>query len=464
MAQSVIRRVLFAIGATLLAVGAGLAWSSVRSEREFRRLLASGEQATASHQTLEAIEAYSGALALRPESMVAHLKRGDSYRTRGEFEPALRDLRDAAALDSTAPQPVELLADVNFSMGRYDRAIDLYRQFLALDERAPRVLYKLGLAYYRARRAAAAIDPLRRALAFDDRLSEAHYLLGIALREEKRPRDGIRALRQAVALNPGLIAAREALADAYRTLGTPRDQLEQLEAIAALEPERPERLVSVAEAYARAGRAEAAITALDRLGDELPEDGALRTEVARAWLTVAAARKDRALTSRATDILEPMASRADAPGDVLALLGQSQLLAGDVASAERTLQRAVARLPVSRTAFLDLAESAERLRHLRTARSALIDFTSLADDEDDRRRAAQRVADLSLRLNEPATAADWARRASDEARPSASALATLATAELRLGHAAAAKDALTRGLNVSPRHAALLALRRQLGP
>lgn len=363
---------LLSIAATLLAAGAGLAWSVVRSEREFRRLLLEGERATAAQHTLEAIEAYSGALALRPDSMLAHLKRGDSYRMRGEYEPALRDLRDAAALDSTAPRPVELLADVNVAMGRYDRAIELYRQFLALDERSPRVLYKIGLAHYRAHRTALAIDPLRRAVALDDRLSEAHYLLGVCLRDEKRRQDGIGALRRAVALAPNLIAAREALADAYGADGRHREQLEQLEAIAALEPERPERLVSIAVAYMRAGRTEAALTALDRLGDGLPANDAVRTEAARAWLTAAATRGDRRLSKRALGVIEPMATRANVPGDALALLGEAQLLSGDTSAAERTLQLAVARVPVSSSAFLNLAAAAERLRHLTTARSALL--------------------------------------------------------------------------------------------
>jgi tetratricopeptide (TPR) repeat protein len=455
--------VLLAVGATILAVGAGLAWSAVRSEREFRRLLADGENATVARNSLEAIEAYSGALALRPDSMLAYLKRGDSYRLRGEFEPALRDLRQAAALDSTAPQPVELLADVNAALGRYDRAIDLYRQFLALDERSPRVLYKLGLAYYRTHRTAQAIEPLERALALDDKLSEAHYLLGMSLREERRPQEGIRSLRRAMALSPDLIAVRESLADAYRDGGRRREQLEQLEAIAALEPERPERLVSIAAAYARNGRTEAALTALDRLGDELPDDPTVRTEVARVWLAAAESRGDRTLHARARTLLESLASRQDATGDVLALLGRAQMLDGRLSAAERTLQRAVARVPVSSAAFLDLAASAERLRHLTTARSALIDFSSVAGDDAEKRRAAQRAAELSMQLNEPATAAAWARRAIDGQRPSAAVMATLAEAELQLGNTDAARDAVVRGLESSPLDPKLRALRRQVG-
>ena len=71
----------------------------------------------------EAIEAYSGALALRPDSMVAHLRRGDMYRRQGANELALRDLRDASALDPTAPQPAELKLRCCISAERRDSAI-----------------------------------------------------------------------------------------------------------------------------------------------------------------------------------------------------------------------------------------------------------------------------------------------------------------------------------------------------
>jgi len=80
-------------------VGLVLAWYAVRQDREFRRLIALGDASLAREQTYVAIEAFSGALALRPDSMVAHLKRGDTYRRRGELSAALRDLRDASGLD-----------------------------------------------------------------------------------------------------------------------------------------------------------------------------------------------------------------------------------------------------------------------------------------------------------------------------------------------------------------------------
>src|SRR5215470_4087566 len=143
------RGVAASIASAILLAGAVFAWNAVREEREFRRLIAVGDAALARDQTYEAIEAFSGALALKHDSMLAYLKRGDSYRRRGELSAALRDLREASVLDPTSTRALELLGDVNTALGRYERAVDVYRRYLAIDDRAPQVLYKLALAFYR---------------------------------------------------------------------------------------------------------------------------------------------------------------------------------------------------------------------------------------------------------------------------------------------------------------------------
>ncbi len=86
------RPIVAAVGAMALAASLAFVWVDARREREFRRLIAVGDEAVASGQTFDAIEAFSGALTLKPDSMLARLKRGDTYRRRGEFAAALRDL------------------------------------------------------------------------------------------------------------------------------------------------------------------------------------------------------------------------------------------------------------------------------------------------------------------------------------------------------------------------------------
>ena len=225
-----------------------MAWYAVRQEREFQRLIAAGDAALAQDQTFGAIEAFSGALALKSDSMLAHLKRGDTYRRRGELTAALRDLREAAALDPSAPRPLELWA-TSTPPWAATSAPPSTTGVHALDDRSPRVLYKLGLAYYRNGQTEEAIEPLRSAVALDARLAEAHYLLGMCLRERSEDDEARRALR-GHRDQSGVRGRARGAGRLYEGAGRRQEAIEQLEALAALEPAHPERLVNVGLAYA----------------------------------------------------------------------------------------------------------------------------------------------------------------------------------------------------------------------
>jgi tetratricopeptide (TPR) repeat protein len=382
------KRAFAAISGAILVAGAVFAWNAVRQEREFRRLIAAGDAAITRDQTYEAIEAFSGALALKHDSMLAYLKRGDSYRRRGELSAALRDLREASALDPTATRPLELLGDVNVAMGRYERATEVYRRYLALDDRAPHVLYKLALAYYRHGQPTLAVEPLRRAVALDDRFAEAHYLLAMCLKDQKHETDAMKSLGRALEINPGLGVAREELADLALTRGRTREGIQQLEALAALEPSEPRRLVDVGLAYARAGEYDTAITTLGRAAQRYPEAEGVYIALGRIWLSLADARKDRVALSKALQALEPAATRANASSDTLTLYGRALLLSGKVDAAERTLQQAASILPVEPAAFLYLSSAAQRRGHVSAAHEALVKYTTLIDEDQKTPRAA----------------------------------------------------------------------------
>lgn len=386
------KRAFAAVIGALVVAGAVFAWNAVRQEREFRRLIAAGDAALARDQAYEAIEAFSGALALKHDSMLAYLKRGDSYRRRGELSAALRDLREASSLDPTATRPLELFGDVNVAMGRYARAAEIYRRYLTLDDRAPRVLYKLALACYRNGQPKLAIDPLRRAVALDDRFAEAHYLLAMSLEDQHQPAEAARSLARALEINPAFAAAREELAGLELTQGQTGQGIEQLEALAALEPSRPERLVDVGLAYARAGNYDNAIMTLGRAAQKYPEAEIVYIALGRIWLSIADARKDRVALSKALQALEPAAATANASSDTLTLYGRAQLLAGQVEASEKTLQQATSVLPVEPAAFFYLSDAAKRRGHTSASREALVKYLSLTGEDaspDPAHRAAR---------------------------------------------------------------------------
>ena len=376
------RLLVVSVGLVALTVGTVLAWYSARQDREFQRLIAAGDVALAQDETYGAIEAFSGALALRNDSMLAYLKRGDAYRRRGELNAALRDLREAAALDPAAPRPIELLGDVHATLGEHGQAAQLYRAFTQLDDRSPRVLYKLGLAHYRNGHSADAIAPLQSAVTQNPRFVEAHYLLAMCLRDRSDNEGTLRALTRAVELDAAFIPAREELADVHALAGREREAIEQLEAIAALEPARPERLIAVGLEYARSGRIETAILALGRAAERFSDNAAVYTALGRVWLTAAEQSNDRIALGKAVEALQPRALAAGASSDMLTLYGRAMFLSGNTAVAERVLAEATTHPPVDPLAFRYLADAAERAGHAAVARDALLRYTALVRAED----------------------------------------------------------------------------------
>lgn len=441
-------------------VGLALVWNTVRRDRQFHQLIAQGDASMAEDETFRAIESFSGALALKADSMLAHLKRGDAYRRHGELAAALRDLREAADLEPSATRPRELLGDVNVAMARYERSIEDYRSYLAIDDRSPRVLYKLALAHFQNGQATQALDPLRQAIKMDNRFVEAYYLLGMCLRPTE-PVEALRSLTRAVDLNPAFAAAREELADVLTTLGRPREGVEQLEALAAREPARAERAVTIGLAYARLGRTDTAILKLGRATEQYPDDPLVYTALGRIWLEIAESRHDAVALSKAVGALQAAAGPSTSTSEALALYGRALYLSGDATGAQRWLERATTRLPVEPLAFLYLSAAAERLGRIPVSRDALIDYVGLAAEDDHASAYAGQIADLSLRMNDASTAVTWARRAVQGTAADVVPLGLLADALWRTGRRDESREILARALQRDPGNRALLRLKQR---
>lgn len=395
------RLLIVCVGLGALVVGTVLAWYVVRQEREYQRLIAAGEAALSQNQTYGAIEAFSGALALKSDSMLAYLKRGDTYRRRGEHAAALRDLQEARVRDPGAPQPVELLGDVNAAMGQYAEAAEHYDVFVSLDDRSSRVLYKLALARYRNGEAGRALDPLRAAIALDDDFTEALYLLGMGLRETGQDGEALSALERAVEINPAFIAAREEMLAIFDSTGQRREALEQREAIAALEPTRATRLIDLGLTYAREGRTDAAVLTLGRAAERFPDEPMVFTALGRVWLDAAAPGDDRVALGKAIEALERHATSAGASGEALMLYGRALLRSGETSDAERMLLRATEQPPVDQMVFLDLADAAEQLGHVPLAADALAHYLALTDDSAADAPLARRLTRLERQQSTP---------------------------------------------------------------
>jgi tetratricopeptide (TPR) repeat protein len=457
-----VKKALFVVAALALsAVAVILAYQAAARDRDYRTLLARGDAALGDEQTFGAIEAYSGAIALRPDSMLPHLRRGEAYQRRSELEEAARDFRTAAALDPTATRPLEALGDVLYAMDRFERAADAYARNLRVDDRSAGVSYKLALARYRSGDVDAALATLASTLNLDDRLADARYLLGLCLRDRHRVADAVNAFERAVALAPGHIAAREELADLYGSAGRHEEEIEQLQMIATLDRGHVERQVALGLAQARAGHDEVAVLTLGSALDRTNGQPLVYRALGEVWLDRAEAHNDRVYLSKALEALGRGASTPDATSDILTLYGRALLMDGQLDAAERALQQASTRYPLEPESLMLYATIAERKGHLDAARQALIDHAGLVDDDPDAVAHATRIAALSAKLNDFPAAVYWLERTLKMGSDDVRLLALLADAQIRAGDSSAAGATIARGLEKDPANRALLALGRR---
>ncbi len=445
------------------AVGVSVAYQTAARQRDYSELLTRGDTALRDDQTFAAIEAYSGAIALRPDAMLAYLRRGQTYQRRsdrGDLDAAARDLHRAAALDPTATRPPEALGDVLYQLQRFDRAADAYERCLRLDDRSARVAYKLALARYRTGDLDATLTALNAAVKLDDRRADTQYLLGICLREKRRLPDALRAIERAIALDPGMIPAREELADLYGALNRGADQLEQLQVLAGLDRDHVARQVAIGMAHARAGHWDLAVLTLGSALERNPNEPEIYRAIGKVWLE--RPRDDGAFLSKARLALERAAASPAATSESLTLYARALLQAGEVQAAENVLLQATTRFPIEPSALLLYAATAEKRDHFDAARSALIQYGSIAPQDAEFVGRATHIAALSFRLNDPQAAVVWLTRAAQKRPADLSLAASLAEAQMRAGDLAGADATLSRGLEKEPANAQLLALNRRV--
>jgi len=460
------------LGAALAA--AGLSWQTAARERAYGDLLGRGETALAARDTAAAIEAYSGAIALHPDSMLPYLRRGETYQLRGDLESAARDFRQAADLDPSATRPLEALGTVLYEQDRLPQAAAAFERRLNLDDTSPDVAYRLALTRYRLGDYAGALPQIDRVLAANDGSAEAHYLRGLCLRDSGDLDAAVDAFEAAITRSPGLIPAREELADVYGQLRRFGAEIEQLQVIAGLDRSSVDRQVDVGLALSRAARSartpataqrndDLAILTLGSALERAPDQPQIYGTLGRVWLDIAIARGDRIALAKALEAFDQVIASPAVPGDVLSAYGRALALEGELGAAERVLAEAIRRYPVDPAAFTAYADVAETRGHFDAARRALIEYDALINDQDGIERRAARIAALSMRLNDTATALDWLQRALVISPGDAGIVASLAEAHLAAGDPAAAQRVTEQALAAHPEDERLRALARKAG-
>jgi len=436
----------------LIAVTVGVVLTRQRAARDaqYRTLLGEGEQALAQKKSHAAVEAFSGALALRPDSMVAYYRRGEAYHQERQNEWAMRDWREAIRLAPQAPQPLVAMGDVHAERNEMALAAEWYDRAARLQPSDSRLLYNLALARYRSGSPAEAQAPLERAIDQDPAVAESHFLLGLVYRDVRELERATSALERAIRLAPGLTPAREELADLYRERGQHMDEMLQLQALADGDP-RPARQVAIGLAEARRGQFDGALGTLAAATSGSPADPQVQLALGRVLILRGERQRDLASLTRAVTVLERALGGSARRSEGLALLGRALYLSGDAAGAERALREAVSTSPVALDAFAYLADAAALLRHPLIARDALVQLDALQGDTADhttRLMRAHRIAVLSLDGGDGPTALRYLSQVLTARPPDAGTLGLVARARWQSGDPEGAKAALRKAIEL----------------
>jgi tetratricopeptide (TPR) repeat protein len=456
-------------GMVLLAglVAAGvLAHDAVQRHRDYLSLITQGDDALSQGQTFVAIEAYSGAIALKPDSMPAYLKRGEAHQRRGDtpetLAAALRDLRTAAALEPGATRTLEKLGDVNFQLRRFANAAENYEDYIRIDDHSAEIFYKLALASRGDGRLTRAISALEQAVKLNPNFHQAHYVLGLCLKDREQLAEAAATFSRAIALSPAFIPAREELVDLYRLQNNPRAEIEQLEALFALDPARAERLIAVGLAHMRAGNRDLAVVTLRRAAELFPEAPGIFAALGQVWLDAAEQGGDPSDLRKALEALAPVATQTNASSETLGHFGRALMLTGEQARAELVLKQASQRFPTDPEVLPHLATVAQKLGHLDDARQALVRYSILVDEDREQAVHAVRIADLSMQLNDAASAVRWYQKSESLGTDDVSVLVRLADAQAKAGKLDDARVTAQRAVQKDPVNMSARALARRL--
>ena len=329
---------------------------------------------------------------------------------------------------------------------------------------APRAWTALGEAYLRvdppdpakARRA------LERALETEPHPAEAAHLLAAALLASnpgaETQRRAIELEARAVRENPYLPRYRETLARRYAEVGQLDRAIETAESVAGAPGGDPGLLLDLAGWHILRG---------ERLGDRADLDrarllvanaerrGAPKAEVATARARLALADEDPTDMQAAADELAELVDRTPDAVAPWVLLARLRAALGDRKAAEKTLRRALARLPDARTGPIHLEwarlEARKGARRKAAARARVAWSRLQADGTPEDRIAAARLATkLWLRLDKPKTALIIARQLTDRLPNRADAWLLRAQVELGANHALEARSSAERAVELAP--------------
>jgi len=158
------------------------------------------------------VEAYSKALAIKPDYAEAHNNMGNTLQTQGKLEEAIETYNKALAIKPDYAEVYNNMGVTLQAQGRLKEAIKAYNQALAIKPDYAEACNNIGNALHEQGELEEAIEAYNQALAIKLDYAEACNNMGNALQEQGKLEEAIEAYKKALEIKPNY-------AEAYYNMG-----------------------------------------------------------------------------------------------------------------------------------------------------------------------------------------------------------------------------------------------------
>lgn len=167
----------------------------------------------------EAIDAYTNALAVRPNVATIYYDRGVAFGRLAEWKEAIADYTRAIEHDPGLARAYNNRAAAYAQERRFEAAAADFTKAISLDPRAALTYRNRGLAYHDLGRLNQAIDDFTVAVTLEPEDSEGPFVRGNAYLDAKEYQKALADFSRAIELNPTRAGAWLNRGEAYRRLG-----------------------------------------------------------------------------------------------------------------------------------------------------------------------------------------------------------------------------------------------------
>jgi len=160
----------------------------------------------------EAIEAYNKALAIKPDYAEAYNNMGVTLQAQGKLEEAIEAYSKALAIKPDYAKAYYNMGNALQDQGKLEEAIEAYNKALAIKPDYAEAYSNMGVTLKTQGKLEEAIEAYNKALAIKPDYAEAYNNMGVALTEQGKLEEAMEAYNKALAIKPDYV-------EAYKNLG-----------------------------------------------------------------------------------------------------------------------------------------------------------------------------------------------------------------------------------------------------